>query len=72
MFFQKKKKQYYKIENKLSNYKIPKNVNIFTITPKSKLKITTLNNNKNLLHQTIEQGFQEAISNNKLKSFLHQ
>ena len=67
---QKFRKQYYEMEKKLSDAGMPKNVKIFTITPKSKLKITTLNNNINLLRQTIEQGYQETISNNDLKLFL--
>jgi predicted patatin/cPLA2 family phospholipase len=70
IFFQKCKKQYYEIEKKSSNHQIPEDVKIFTIAPKSKLKITTLNNNIDLLRQTIDQGYQETISNNKLKSFL--
>jgi len=70
MFFQKFKKQYYKNEKKLSDVNIPKNVKVFTIAPKSKIKITTLNNNIDLLRQTIEQGYQETISNNDLKLFL--
>lgn len=70
MFFQKCKKQYYNNEKKISYYQIPKNVKTFTIAPKSKLKITTLNNNIDLLRQTIDQGYQETISNNELRTFL--
>jgi len=70
MFFQKCKKSYYETERKLSNVEIPKDVKVFTIAPKSKIKITTLNNNINLLRQTIEQGYKETISNNELKRFL--
>lgn len=71
MFFQKKKKEYYKIEHELLNYNIPKHVKLFTIIPKSKLNITTLNNNKKTLSQTIDQGYQETISNKELMSFLN-
>ncbi|NOR85564.1 hypothetical protein GQ473_05600 [archaeon] len=70
MFFQKCKKNYYQTEKKLSNYKIPRNVKLFILCPKSKIRISTLNNNIDLLRQTIDQGYQDTISNNKLKSFL--
>lgn len=70
MYFQKCKKQYYNNEKKILTYQKPKDVKIFTIAPKSKLKITTLNNNINLLHQTIEQAYQETILNKELQSFL--
>lgn len=70
MFFQRCKKSYYETEKELSNVEIPKDVKVFTIAPKSKIKITTLNNNINLLRQTIEQGYKETISNNELKLFL--
>jgi predicted patatin/cPLA2 family phospholipase len=72
MSFQGCRKQYYKNEKKLLNYKPSKDINIFTITPKSKIKITTLNNNINLLSQTINQGYQETIFNNDLELFLKQ
>lgn len=71
MFFQKCKNQYYSNEKKLLNYQIPKDVKIFTIVPRSKLKITTLNNNKKLICQAIKQGYQETVSNKDLRSFLN-
>lgn len=70
MSFQKCRKEYYKNEKKLLTYQKPKDVKVFTIAPESKIKITTLNNNIDLLRQTIEQGYQETISNNNLKLFL--
>lgn len=71
IFFQKCKKKYYETEKKLLNIKVPSNIKIFTINPKSKIKITGLNNNKFLLSQAIKQGYEETISNNELKLFLN-
>jgi len=71
MFFQKCKKSYHETKKELSNYKIPQNIETFTIYPKSKIKITTLNNTKELLIKTIKQGYKETTLNNKLKLFLN-
>ena len=71
MFFQKCKKPYYKTKKELSNYKIPQNIKTFAISPKSKIKIGTLNNKKELLIEAIEQGYKETTLNNELKVFLN-
>lgn len=71
MLFQKCKKAYYQTEKELSHYKAPNNIQLFTILPKTKIRITTLNNSIKLLRQTIEQGYQETTSNNDLKLFLN-
>ena len=70
MFFQKCKKKYYQNKDKLYTYQVPNGVEILTIYPKSKIKITTLNNKKELLQQAIEQGCNETIFNKQLKLFL--
>lgn len=70
MFFQKCKNKYYQNEKVLYNYQIPEKVRVFTLCPKSKISITTLSNNKKLLEKTIEQGYNETISNNQLGLFL--
>jgi predicted patatin/cPLA2 family phospholipase len=70
MFFQKCKSRYYQTKQKLLNYQSPKNIKTFTISPKSELKITTLNNKEELLQQSFEQGYQETVSNSELISLL--
>jgi predicted patatin/cPLA2 family phospholipase len=70
MFFQKCKKDYYKTSQELLNYQTPKDIEIFTISPKAKTKMTSLDNNIKLLNQMIDQGYKETISNHKLKLFL--
>ena len=58
------------MEKKLANAKVPVDVKMFTISPKSKIKVSMFNNNKKSLQQTINQGYQETIHNNDLKEFL--
>jgi len=52
------------------DYRVPENVEVLTLEPTTPLNIKTLNNNKNLLRQTINQGYKETSSNQKLKDFL--
>lgn len=70
MFFQKSKKRYYLLQRELLKFNLPSNVEIFTIKPRRSLRITTLNNDKRLLERSINQGYEETLSNDGLKEFL--
>lgn len=72
LLFQKCRKKYLKTEKELLSYKIPENIKTYTIFPKSKLKIGIINNNKNLLHQALMQGYRETIKDKRLETFLLQ
>jgi predicted patatin/cPLA2 family phospholipase len=64
------KKNYLSYLEKIKGTKFPNNVQIIYLKPKKKLKITTLNNNQEMLKKTIQQGFDEAFVNETLKKFL--
>lgn len=64
------KENYAKAERRARNYQPPKNVKFFSIRPKGPLKITTLDNNKNLLRASIQEGYNETSSNKELVEFL--
>ena len=40
------------------------------IQPRQPLPVSTLNNNRAKIHQTIEQGYQETLNNQELKEFI--
>jgi hypothetical protein len=68
--FQGYKRAYREHEELLKGYEAPPHVKIFILTPKRKTMITTLKNKEPLLLATIEQGYQETISNAELETFL--
>lgn len=68
--FQGIKKNYLKNFQELKDYQLPTNVEIFTILPEKELKIKTLNNDKILLKNTIDQGYDETTNNERLRIFL--
>jgi predicted patatin/cPLA2 family phospholipase len=55
---------------RVQNYNVPENIDVLTLEPKTTLDIKTLNNNQDLLRKTINQGYNETLSNQKLKKFL--
>ena len=70
MLFQKNRKGYLREVKELSNYDLPKGVQVFRLSPKSKLKIKILQNDSKSLHETIEQGYHETLENKGLREFL--
>lgn len=64
------RKNYSRYSSKRENFWIPRNIKVMVFSPKKKLKITRLNNNKGLLKETIAQGYSEVLSNKEIKSFL--
>lgn len=64
------KVDYSKAEKMAEYYKHPQCVEVLTIMPKKPLKIKTLENNKNLLSESVQQGYDETCSNKKLINFL--
>ncbi len=70
VLFQGFSKSYYQNGRELLGYNIPKEVETFIIKPQKNIQITTLNNRKELLKQTFQQGYEETMSNRDLKLFL--
>jgi predicted patatin/cPLA2 family phospholipase len=70
LLFQKCRKNYLKTEKELLNYKLPENIKTYTIFPKSKLKIGIIDNDKDSIHQAIDQGYNETLKDKSLESFL--
>jgi len=56
---------------KAKKIEIPEGVEVFRIKPMTKLRISTLNNNRKLLIETIEKGYNECKENTKLREFLN-
>ncbi len=64
------KKNYKNCLKSEGNMAIPSNIDILTLKPENKLKITTLNNDQALIKKTIQQGYDETCQNEELKTFL--
>lgn len=60
---------YFEYSRKRKEFRVPESAGIIFLMPKNKLKITRLNNHKNLIDETIKQGYDETISNNDLRLF---
>lgn len=64
------RENYAQAERQARDYQAPKDIEFFSIRPKESLKITTLNNDKILLRESIRQGYNETSSNEELVEFL--
>lgn len=64
------RQNYQKNMEKIRNYRLPDDLEIVYLKPVKKLEISTLNNNRELIMRTIDQGFQETCENIFLREFL--
>ncbi|MBC8494782.1 patatin-like phospholipase family protein [archaeon] len=64
------KKKYHEGLDKMKNFKKPQGVDLIFLKPKKPLRIGVLTNNRELLEEAFNQGFQEAFNNKKLESFV--
>jgi len=70
LLFQKCRKPYNKTEKELFNYKISQNIKTLKISPKKKLTIGFIDNDKELIQAAIKQAYQETMTNKELQCFL--
>lgn len=64
------RENYAQAERQARDYRLPRNVRFFSIRPNEPLKIRTLDNNKTLLNDSIQQGYDETSSSRELAEFL--
>ncbi|OGY92509.1 MAG: hypothetical protein A3H70_04680 [Candidatus Komeilibacteria bacterium RIFCSPLOWO2_02_FULL_48_11] len=61
---------YQKEKEAITRSLIPDRARLVMIQPRQPLPVSTLNNNRAKIHQTIEQGYQETLNNQELKEFI--
>jgi predicted patatin/cPLA2 family phospholipase len=55
---------------RVEQYEVPGDIEVFRVRPQNPLEITTLNNDRRLLVKTIQQGYDETSANDELVKFL--
>ena len=64
------KRGYTESKRRLEKYSLPRDVKVFSISPRAHLPVKTFGNEKNSLRQAIKQGYDETISNIELAEFI--
>ena len=65
------RKNYKNYMTKIKQFEIPKDIEVIYIKPKEKLRVSALSNNKHLMTETIDLGYDEIYQREDLYTFLN-